>query len=224
MEIWLLIALTLVSSYLVGAIPFGLIVVWVAKRKDIRTIESGRTGGTNAMRAAGVFAGAVTALLDVLKGVATAWIIQLLIPDAGFWIRVLAALMAIIGHNYSVFLIERKAGGKIYLRGGAGGATALGGAIALWPQIWMYILPMAFLVFIFIGYASITTISIAFSAMIIFIVRAATGMNPWVYVAYGAGALFIVMWALRPNLKRLKEGTERLVGLRAYILKKAKNH
>jgi len=62
------ILLVLTLSYLIGAIPFGLVVVKIATGKDVRTIGSGRTGGTNVMRAAGFAAGAVTAVLDWLKG------------------------------------------------------------------------------------------------------------------------------------------------------------
>ena len=210
----------LLLAYLVGSIPSGWIVVKIATGKDVLKVESGRTGGTNAMRAAGFFAGLVTALLDVLKGVSTGWIVSWLMPG-DVWLQVLAAVLAILGHNYSVFLLKLDENGRLRFRGGAGGATALGGAIALWPQAWMVILPLAVLVFLLVGYASVTTISIAASALLVFIYRAAVGTSPWVYVLYGALALAIVVIALRPNLERLKRGTERMVGLRAYLLKKA---
>ena len=210
----------LLLAYLVGSIPSGWIVVKIATGKDVLKVESGRTGGTNAMRAAGFFAGLVTAILDVLKGVSTGWIVSWLMPG-DVWLQVLAAVLAIIGHNYSVFLLKLDENGRLHFRGGAGGATALGGAIALWPQAWMVILPLAVLVFLLVGYASVTTISIAASALLVFIYRAAVGTSPWVYVLYGALALAIVVIALRPNLERLKRGTERMVGLRAYLLKKA---
>ena len=210
--------LALFLAYLMGSIPFGFLVVKVINGRDVREVESGRTGGTNAMRAAGVGAGVITAGLDVLKGAATAWVVNWLIPGQP-WVLVGAALLAIIGHNYSIFLVARK-NGKWTLRGGAGGATCLGGAIALWNPIALIILPLALLVYLFIGYASVTTMSIAFIAMVIFIVRAILGLSPWAYVLYGAFALAVLVWALRPNLIRLKEGTERVVGLRAKWLKK----
>ncbi len=55
-------------GYIIGSIPFGLLIVKSKTGKDIRTIESGRTGGTNAVRAAGFGAGLLTAILDILKG------------------------------------------------------------------------------------------------------------------------------------------------------------
>jgi glycerol-3-phosphate acyltransferase PlsY len=60
------------------------------------------------------------------------------------------------------------------------------------------------------------------SALIIFAVRAFVDNQPAQYIAFGAAALALVLYALRPNLKRLKEGTERVVGLRAYFKKKRK--
>jgi glycerol-3-phosphate acyltransferase PlsY len=212
------VLLVVFIAYLMGSIPFGFFVVKLINGRDVRQVESGRTGGTNAMRAAGVGAGVLTATLDVMKGAATAWVVTWLAPHQP-WVQVAAALLAIIGHNYSIFLLHRK-DGKWALRGGAGGATALGGAIALWNPIAFIILPVAFLIYLFIGYASVTTMSIAFIAMIIFIIRAIMGLSPWVYVVYGALALLVLVWALRPNIKRLIAGTERVVGLRAKWLKK----
>ena len=219
-NVWM-IFLTFLFSYLVGSIPFGLLIVHIISGKDIRSVESGRTGGTNAMRAAGLFAGALTAGLDVFKGVVTGWIAGWLVPEI-LWVRVVAALLAIMGHNYSIFLIEKHTTGKIRLRGGAGGAPALGGAIALWPPAAVFILVVGALVFSIVGYASLTTISVAVVSIIVFTVRALQGLSPWVYVLYGLGALIIVTWALRPNLVRLRNRTERVVGLRAYLKNRGK--
>ena len=219
MQLWVMIGLAWLLSYLLGSIPFGLVIVKIASGKDIRSVESGRTGGTNAMRAAGFFAGLLTALFDVGKGAATALVVRWLGVDQPI-VQVVAAALAIIGHNYSVFLIERTTHGRIRLRGGACGATALGGSIALWPLSGVIILPLVVITYIFVGYASVTTISIAAFSALVFLVRAALGLSPWEYVLYGIAALGIVLWALRPNLERLRQGTERPVGLRAARLKK----
>jgi glycerol-3-phosphate acyltransferase PlsY len=210
--------LSLVIAYILGSIPFGYIVVKIINGRDVREVESGRTGGTNAMRAAGFGAGAITAILDVLKGAATAWVVTWLVPGQP-WVQAGAALLAIVGHNYSIFLLKLE-DGRLKFRGGAGGATCLGGAIALWNPIGLIILPLAVLVYLFIGYASVTTMSIAFIAMIVFLIRAVMGLSSWAYVIYGALALLVLVFALRPNLQRLKDGTERVVGLRAKWLKK----
>jgi glycerol-3-phosphate acyltransferase PlsY len=209
----------LMLSYLLGSIPSGLIIVRILSGKDVRQVASGRTGGTNAMRAAGIAAGLLTVIFDGLKGLATAGVVAWLMPGNA-WAQVFAALAAILGHNYSIFLMERSENGKVVLRGGAGGATAVGGAIALWPLSGVIIVPLAALVFLFIGYASVTTISVTVFATIIFAVRAAQGLSSPVYIAYGVLSFLIVMWALRPNLERLRQGNERLHGLRAKYQKK----
>ena len=213
MQAWLPLVV-LVLSYLIGSIPFGLIIVKIVTGKDIRTIESGRTGGTNVMRAAGVVSGVITGIMDVLKGVAACWIARWLIPGSE-WMLAFAPLMAILGHNYSIFLIERNEKGHIRFRGGAGGATTFGGAIGIWPYSALIIFPLSLAVFLVVGYASVATISIAVFTTLIFLYLALFASGSWAYVFYGVVSLFMCLWALRPNLQRLRNGTERKVGFRA---------
>lgn len=201
----------LLASYVFGSVSFGLIVVKLMTGKDIRTIASGRTGGTNAMRAAGPWAGVLTAVLDILKAAATVWLAQAVTPNV--WIHTLAPIAAVIGHNYSIFMVERSPDGSIRLRGGAGGAAAGGGAFGLWPPVAFILIPLSFLIWYVTGYASVTTLSVGVMAIIIFGVRAALGLGPWAYVIYGFLVELLMIWALRPNLKRLKDGTERRHGL-----------
>ncbi len=201
----------LLASYIFGSIPFGLLIVKLFTGKDLRTIESGRTGGTNAMRAAGFAAGFGTALLDILKSAATVWLAKYLTSHE--WVHMLAPILAVIGHNHSIFLIERRPDGHLHLRGGAGGAATLGGTFGLWPPALLIMLPLGLLIWWGIGYASVTTLSIGLMTMVIFGIRAALGLGPWEYVLYGLLAEILMLWALRPNLKRLREGTERRHGL-----------
>jgi glycerol-3-phosphate acyltransferase PlsY len=205
----------LLLAYFIGSIPFGLIIVKISTGKDIRSVESGRTGGTNAMRAAGVWAGVVTAILDAFKGIGAVYFSHLLIPGNHVWLEVLAPIFSIIGHNYSVFLIERNENGWLRFRGGAGGATCLGGSIGLWFPSLFIILPLSGLIYYFVGYASVTTLSVALLSTLIFVVRAWLGHSPWQYAVYGLLAFIALAWALRPNIRRLYDGTERIVGLRA---------
>src|SRR3990170_2170630 len=171
MQIFALIAF-LLSSYFMGSIPFGLLIVKLITGRDIRRIESGRTGGTNAMRAAGFWAGLLTAILDILKGAIAVWVAKALLPDIHL-LHVLAPVAAIIGHNYSIFVPERNEQGRIVrLRGGAGGAPALGGAIGLWGPSIFIIFPLGALVFFTLGIASITTMSVAFFTTVLFAIRA----------------------------------------------------
>jgi acyl phosphate:glycerol-3-phosphate acyltransferase len=209
--------LLLLLGYLLGAIPFGLIIVKLGTGKDVRKVESGRTGGTNAYRAAGLWAGVLTGFLDGAKGAVAVWVAAWLssrLGGATFGL-VCAGLGAILGHNYSIFLAERGENGRWRLRGGAGGATAAGGAVGLWFPSIFFLVPGAILTLYFSGYASMATLSIPMMALIVFAVRAYLGYGPWVYVLYGVLAEVILLWALRPNLKRLMNGTERMVGPRA---------
>lgn len=208
-------------SYLIGAVPVGWIVVKVFTGRDVREVGSGRVGGTNVMRAAGFLPGLLTAVLDICKGILAGIVCVALVPDSS-WLKFIAVTMAVVGQIFSVFLIEKRADGKLHLRGGAGGSTTLGGAIALWPGSIVILLPLVALIYVVVGYASVTTISIAFFSLVVFSYRAVAGLGPWEYVLYGVLSLMIVLHALAPNLERLKAGTERVVGLRAYFLKKKK--
>ncbi|NOY99391.1 MAG: glycerol-3-phosphate acyltransferase [Chloroflexi bacterium] len=200
-------------SYLLGSIPFGLLIVKLKTGKDIRMVESGRTGGTNVMRAAGFWSGLLTAILDILKGACAVWLARAV--GGGVWIEIMAPLAAILGHNYSIFLVERMDDGRLRLRGGAGGAPSVGGAFGLWAPSILIIFPVGLLIFFGVGYASVTTMSAALIAMVIFAVRTWLGLSPWQYILYGVLAEILLMWALRPNIKRLLAGNERLHGWRA---------
>lgn len=209
-------------SYLLGSIPVGLILVKLRTGKDLRQIESGRTGGTNAGRAAGFWVGFLTAFLDGLKAAIAVWIARLFVPNM-IWMEVFSPLLAVVGHNYSIFLIERSENGKVRLRGGAGGAPFVGGAFGIWPPSLLIIPPIGALILYFIGYASVTTMSTALIAAVIFAARAIWFNAPWQYVFYGILGEALLIWALRPNIRRLIRGNERLVGRRAKRLQQAVN-
>ena len=204
--------LMVVLGYLIGAIPIGLIIVKMRTGKDVRKVESGRTGGTNVMRAAGFWPGFVTGVLDILKAASTVWIARAF--GVGVWVEILAPLGAILGHNYSIFLAERK-DGKLRFGGGAGGAASAGGAMGLWAPSILIIFPVGLFVFFAVGYASVTTMSVALIATAIFAIRAWLLGTPWEYIFYGIFAEVLLVWALRPNIKRLLAGEERLHGWRA---------
>ena len=201
----------LLAAYVFGSIPFGLLIVKSLTGKDVRQVASGRTGGTNVMRAAGFGAGLLTAILDVFKAALTVWLAKWITPH--LWIHVLAPIAAVLGHNHSIFMIERSPEGRVRLRGGAGGAAAFGGTVGLWPPAILIMLPVGFVIWYGIGFASVTTLSIGLVTMIIFAVRAALGLGPWEYVIYGLLAEILTVWALRPNIRRLIDGTERRHGL-----------
>jgi glycerol-3-phosphate acyltransferase PlsY len=198
-----------VLGYILGSIPFGLLIVKLKTGKDIRKVESGRTGGTNAMRAAGFGAGLLTAIMDALKGIAAVLAAQAL--TGNHLIHVFAAASAIIGHNYSIFLTDRDENGRLRLRGCAGAMPAVGGAIGFWGWSFPIIVGLGALVFFTVGIASIATITVGMSIIILFTIRASMGLMPWVDVLYGVIAEGLLIWALRTNIRKLLTGNERVI-------------
>ncbi|HET9589716.1 MAG TPA: glycerol-3-phosphate acyltransferase [Anaerolineales bacterium] len=199
-----------IIGYILGSIPFGLLIVKLKTGKDIRKVESGRTGGTNAVRAAGLGAGLLTAALDVLKGALAVWIAQTLSPG-NHLIHILAPVAAILGHNHSIFLIERDEDGALRLRGGAGGAPALGGAMGLWLPMFPIVVLAGALVWFTLGIASVTTMTIGLVVVVVFAIRASLGLQDPIDIWYGVIAQILLLWALRPNIKKLISGNERIV-------------
>ncbi|MGC9393668.1 MAG: glycerol-3-phosphate acyltransferase [Anaerolineae bacterium] len=121
-------------GYLLGAIPTGVIVVRVVSGVDIRRHGSGHTGGTNVARVAGRWAGLLTAVCDILLGVLAVWSVGLFTEDP--WAATAAGVMAIVGHDWSIFIgfdggigLADLAGATLafdWLRGlGSGGAFIL---------------------------------------------------------------------------------------------------
>ena len=217
-------AVLMLVGYLLGSIPFGLIIVKLKTGKDIRSVESGRTGGANAMRAGGLSVGLMTAISDVLKGAVAVWIAQRVAP-ANDWAHILAPIGAILGHNYSLYLPEFDENRRfLRFRGGAGAAPALGGAIGLWWPSLFIILPIGALAFFVLGYASMTTISVGVSTLFIFGVPALLGWHgsSWIAAFYGLVALALLVWALKPNIQKLINGTERVIGMSLHGKWKAK--
>lgn len=215
---WWIVLLVALIGYLIGSIPVGYLVIRLIKGQDLRLHGSGRTGGTNALRAGGLGAGVLTMVGDACKGyvaVVLARLVvgpELLATSLGAVTASIAGLAAVCGHNWSVYL---------GFKGGAGTAPNIGAAIALWPVSGLYLAPMVPLSLFLIGYASVTSLVIAAMVLVTFIVRAALQADPnWWYVGYAVAAAVAVVWALRPNIKRLREGTERMVGLRARLTRR----
>lgn len=211
--------IAVVAAYLLGSIPTGLVLVRLSTGKDLRHEHSGRTGGTNAARAAGAWAGIGTMIGDGLKAAGAVWLAHALTAGQPL-IEAIAGVMAVLGHNYSLFMIERREG-KLRFRGGAGGAPTVGAAIGLWGPSALFMIPTGIGVLLLIGYASVATISVGVAATVVFLVRAAQGSGPWGYVLFGPVVVVLLLLALRPNLARLRQGTERIVGLRAWWQRRA---
>lgn len=207
------VLLALIAAYLLGSIPTGFLIIRGTRRRDLTKWHSGRTGGTNAARVGGFWVGILTAIGDGVKAAGAVWLARWL-SGGMVWVEVFAGVLAVFGHNNSIFLYERKGDGW-RLGGGAGGASSVGAAFALHPIVGLLAIPIGVLLLFVLGYASIATMSIGISVAIMFAIRAALGSGPWEYIVYGLLVEILVIWALRPNIKRLLQGEERVVGLRA---------
>jgi len=220
---FLYLGLSGLIGYLCGAIPFGFIYVYLRKGVDLRNVGSGRTGGTNSLRAAGLGVGIITSFSDVFKGFAGVWLSQLLLENVFSlnevwlpWAAAVAGVMSVVGHNWSVFL---------NWRGGAGTGPNVGwGTAVWWPMLPIAIVVMSGML-LGIGIASIASLTMGAIIPVSFIVLYFTDVPGYsdtlAYIVGGLAAFAIVTWALRPNIKRLLEGNERVVGPRAKRMKKA---
>jgi glycerol-3-phosphate acyltransferase PlsY len=200
--IWLRLLIAAVAAYLIGAIPVGYWVIRLTQGKDIRSVGSGRTGGTNAIRAGGSWAGIATGAGDILKGFLAVAIARLIVGDAAVnpsLAEVLGGVAVVVGHNWSVFM---------GFRGGAGTTPNIGASIAIWPLSALWLIPLLPIGLNMIRYASLTSLIIAVVIPVSFAIRAALGFGPWLDVLYGVLTGLTVAWALRPNIKRLINGTE----------------
>lgn len=207
-----------VIGYIFGAIPFGWIFVKLTRGVDLREVKSGRTGGTNAMRAAGPVVGGLTAVGDVLKGAAAVWLARALfsivLPPVWLpWAEVVVGLMTIVGHNWSVFL---------GWEGGAGTGPNVGWSSAVWWPIAPIAAVVVVGVILLTGMASVASLAMGAMIPITFAILyfATDIISSPAYFVGGILTLLVVMWALRPNIRRIIEGTERMVGPAARRRKK----
>jgi glycerol-3-phosphate acyltransferase PlsY len=193
----------IVSSYLLGSIPMGLWLVRATVGKDVREVGSGRTGGTNVLRAAGPWVALLTGLADGAKALLAVWLARAVVGIPV--VEALAGLLAVLGHNYSIF---------IGFKGGAGTAATIGGAIGLWPWNGAILVVVGGAMIAATRHASLGSIATALLLPIVFALRTRLANAPWAYLIHGLGTAMLTLWALRPNIRRLLRGRERRVTLR----------
>ena len=188
--------LALLVGYLLGSIPFGLIVTRVAGKGDIRAIGSGNIGATNVLRTGSKALAVLTMLLDAAKGALAVWLAQRLWPAGELY----AAAGALIGHLYPVWL---------RFKGGKGAATLFGILVPLMPvaavvyaAVWVGLL-------IALRISSVAGMAAAASAPVSAAVAGERDLFPMLL----AFALLVV-WKHRENIRRLQDGTEPRIGQR----------
>jgi glycerol-3-phosphate acyltransferase PlsY len=217
--IWFLPILGAILGYLLGSVPVGLLVCRLFG-VDIRTVGSGRTGATNAWRAAGLKAAIPTVIGDAIKGAVAVWLIRafyaLVFPEPATMsvddatarlaaLQLAAALAggaAILGHNWSIF---------IGFKGGAGGITSAATTMAISPLVGGMVWIIGILIIWWGRIASLATFAVGASAFALFLVLALNQLSPWAYVVYGVSALVAVVIALQSNREKLKAQQERVI-------------
>ena len=199
--------LAVVVGYALGAIPSGYLAVRFIKKEDITKIGSGRTGGTNALRAGGLGVGLLTSAGDLLKGALA--VLAARAMTGNVWVQVLAGAASVFGHNWSIWLYLLA--GKI--SAGAGTGPNVGAAAVFWPPVLLVMVPVVAFFVLVVGYGSVASLVAALGLPVIFLFRYLWAGEPWAYIAYGLITTVFVAWALRPNIQRLLSGTERRVGL-----------
>jgi glycerol-3-phosphate acyltransferase PlsY len=211
----LYLLLAALIGYIAGSFPNGFVMVKLIKGIDIREVGSGRTGGTNSMRAAGFPVGFAVSIMDVLKGALGVWVTQFLLVQLGvsssdpllIWAQICAGIFSVVGHNWSVFL---------GFRGGAGTGPNVGWATAIWWPFFPISLVVMPLMLVLVGMASLASIVMGVVIPLFFTILYFTRViDSPIYILGGLITLGIVLWALRPNIGRMIRGEERLVGPRA---------
>lgn len=182
------------ASYLIGSVPFGLVLTRLSGMGDIRGIGSGNIGATNVLRTGRKDIAALTLLLDMLKGTLAVSLVPLLLQDTGISYFFVAALGVFAGHLWPVWL---------KLRGGKGVATYLGIILALSPFTGFGFVVIWLSVFSATKYSSLSAV---IAALVAPVIAAMLGNQPVALLLFIL-ALFLI-FKHKENIRRLLNGTE----------------
>jgi glycerol-3-phosphate acyltransferase PlsY len=199
-------AAVLLLAYLMGALPWGYVVLLLHRGIDIRDYGSGRTGVSNALRTAGYKLAGLVLALDLVKGIAAVLLARALIGDPTA--EVAAGLMGLVGHNWPVFL---------GFRGGRGIAPGLGGMAVISPLSAVCGVIVFLPVCVVTRYLSLGSMLGVGAACLALLALMLLGFNPLggisnLYLIYGLLGGSVIIWQHRDNIQRLFNGTERRIG------------
>jgi len=193
-------ALVLLMAYLLGAIPFGFLLVKWKTGRDVRSMGSGNIGATNVLRATGRWLGIVTLLLDIGKGYLAVWLAALLTGGDPLWIST-AALAVMAGHAFPAFL---------KFKGGKAVASFVGASLYLAPlavavALLIFFVAVARTRFISLG-SMVGAVSFPLAAWLI-------AHPPWPVQSAAILAAAFIVWRHKENITRLRAGTENVLSL-----------
>lgn len=195
------------GAYLLGSIPTGFLLLRAFRHQDIRTVGSGNIGATNVLRSGGKGLGAATFLLDVLKGAAAVWMgalafRHLAIASPPRDVEALAALFAVIGHMFPVWL---------GFRGGKGVATGFGVFLVAVPWAALSAIGVFAVMLAITRFVSLSSI-IAAASFPVFAWFMVTGYRPPFFMAVQIVVSLLIILKHHQNIRRLLSGTENRLG------------
>jgi glycerol-3-phosphate acyltransferase PlsY len=188
-------------AYLLGSIPFGLILVRVVRGEDVRQTGSGNIGATNVARSGGAALGITTLVLDALKGYLAVAIAEMMSRRSGRdfeFAAAIAALCAILGHVFPIWL---------KFRGGKGVATAVGAFVGLAPRAVLVVFAVFLVIVLIFRYVSLGSViaSALFPVLVFFLYR---GRSSPAGLAVMLSASLLIILKHKANIRRLLNGTE----------------
>lgn len=203
-----------VIAYLLGSIPFGLIIGKLRSGVDIREYGSGKTGATNLMRVAGTKLGVLTIVLDVVKAGGAVMLAAVIVDGSsgGFTVggvsvywqhvaQVAAGLAAVAGHNWPVFA---------KFKGGRGVTAYFGTLFAICPPAGILGAEVVAIAALRSRHMSLGSILGAFAAWCLMLpLTIVYNLLPPIYLVYGLVVIALIVYQHRDNIKRLRQGTER---------------
>ena len=201
--IQLRLVLAVIIAYLIGSIPFGYLIVRAKGRGDVRETGSGGTGATNVSRRAGKAAGVITLVLDALKGALAIVVARMLTkgvdPQLANWIVAGAAVAALLGHIFPVWL---------GFRGGKGVATGAGVFLALTPLA-VVCAGVVFVVVVWLRkLVSLGSLAAAVTIPVYLFVQTMFGEDATPFAVASVVSAWLIVFAHRGNIGRIWKGTE----------------
>jgi glycerol-3-phosphate acyltransferase PlsY len=203
----------LVIAYLLGSIPFGLIIGKLKSGVDIREQGSGKSGATNVMRVTGTKLGFLTLVLDVVKAAGAVMLATVIIDgSSGILIiggvsvhwqhiaQVVAGLAAVAGHNWPVFA---------KFKGGRGVTAYFGTLFAIYPPAGIFGAQVLAIAALRSRHMSLGSILGSFAALCLMIPLTIAYNLPPIYLAYSSVVIALLVYQHQDNIKRLRQGTER---------------
>ena len=198
-----------IIAYLLGSIPFGLIIGKLKGSVDVRKYGSGKTGATNVMRTVGTKFGILTMILDVVKAAGAVVLAGVIIDSGALTIgsiplhqmaQVTAGLAAVAGHNWPVFA---------RFKGGRGVTAYFGTLFVIYPPAAIFGVEVLAISALRSRHMSLGSILGVLAAWCLLVPLTIIYDSPPIYLAYGLAAIVLLIYQHRGNISRLQQGTER---------------